>query len=228
MGQLVAFANFASLTVKEGERTDAESEVLENAICDICQLPRHRFGMLMRSTMDQIVDGIAASMQTISKDVVAFSKAKNMAPTFTAIPEEWHLIEAERLNASRLKRWHLDRKYKEQVYEVVGNPERLPAQIWTRLLDNLMKRQGRVKPERFWEEWLLVPQVLACVAWGPSEKMTITNAAGELVVDMERISKMERVFLQVPAKVGLSAYGFFLATLNIYSAVNHSLNSLRK
>lgn len=220
LGQLVAFSDFATVSIAE-ERTDEMSDTMYEAVRLLCGLSISQFNMLTGETLKKVYDAIYLSFAKISKEVAEFSKAKNMAQTFEAVPELSHLIEAEHIGATRLKKWHLKRKYRPVTYEVVGNPESLPGHIWVKALDGLVGRIKQVKREEYWKEWNFAPIILSYVAWNAKESVLIKNDNNQMVVDWARINRMQEVFLQVPAKVGLSAFGFFLATMQIIWSVDN-------
>lgn len=228
LGQLVCLSDFATIMSKKGERTEAEAEALGLCFSGLLNVPISVIEVLTKSTLDQITKSVNETFLAVCKDMVAFSKAKNMTPVFECKPEDWRIIQSEYYGANRVRRVFLDRKYKARTYEVVENPETLPAQIWIKMLDNILVRKSRIGENDFWKEWNLIPTALACTAWGKTENTHKKSDSGQVIVDMERIRKMEDVFLQVPAKVGISAYGFFLASINISWAVDHYLYSVKK
>jgi len=228
LDQLVGLSDFATVMSMNDERNEEHSELLGFAIARIINQPISCIEVLTKKTLGELTGSIKETLETVVYDIASFAKGKNMAPVFECKPEDWRIIQSEYHGVNLIKRKYLDRKYKTRVYEVVQNPETLPAQIWIKMLDNLLKKKSRINKDNFWKEWNLIPTALACTAWGKNEKTHKKNEAGEVIVDMDRVRKMEEVFLQVPAKVGISAYGFFLASMNVSWGVNRSLSSVKK
>jgi hypothetical protein len=229
LGQLSAYADFMAFEL--GHDNDLKN--YNDSLSWLLGLSNIEMAYLTKGTRDKCRGRLIDNFPSIVKEYSSLASAGNYLASFeckSVTPEQLHLLSIpEKGILSEIKR---RKKYRQaqklKRYTVISNPEQLPAHIWTFLLDNIEKRLTKLDKEKSFLEWREIAKVIACCSWADDESFYTKNLMGEIMVDMQRINQMSRVFSYMPAIDAVRVFGFFLLSRQIYSTSPGSKNLLRK
>lgn len=228
LGDLVSLASLFELDVKENKTHEDLIKQLEY-YADYIGVSVDLLTSHDDEEFGKITKAIEETMPNIIHGYMAHMKKGKAIQVFDSLIEEKHIIEANYLTSKNkfLGRRTKDRLYKAQKFYIPPNIGIIPAQIFILFLDNDLKRHDAITEEFWWRKWLLIPGILAKVAWRKNEKMVFSKREKRFP-NLERIQKMERVFKDIPATTALSAYRFFLFSYKNYLLEKSLEHSKRK
>lgn len=203
LGQLVALSHIAELGLKKGEFTEADNKRCETALGDITGLSIKYVRTLTKETMVEINKHLIGSL---------YIQCLAHVPAILNEQYEYHtkVLSIKDSRSGLMKRF-FPVKHKVENYSM-GNPAKLPANIWQMLLDGVIRRIEKSPAEKPYLIWREIPIILASTAWGAKESYYTKDLSGQPVVDFRRINRVREELLELDLTTALKATAFFLTS----------------
>lgn len=211
--QLIALARF----FEEMQKEEIEDKAFLPILSEFFDIGDDQVGTLAKSTLDEIVVALSRTFKTVAEEYKEILERKEFIHSFKCKAKE--PIDVRTL----ISRW----TNKDVTFYVSEYPENEPTALWLQLLDGVKKRL--TKAEKITDEFKYISKVVACLAWRKDESRFIKGLDGNMQVDMNRVNKFEKVFLQMNAKDAINVFAFFL-TMSVHSSIvtNMALSSKKQ
>lgn len=204
------------------------------AVADICNISTSQAAQLTNATLSKVREVLEPALPKIIGEYISTYTSLEFEMQFQ-IPEyeDWQI---EVMKTDRPKGLYARRKWKKKLIEmqkpktfvIMDELANEPAQLWTQLQDNYVKKIAALKEDEPWKAWQYFPEILARCAWQPGESRFTKNVAGDVVVDFERINRMRQAFMSLPAETAIKAVTFFLTINELYLKDPHSGSLIKK